>query len=196
MHRGDTLARSELDKPQARSAAWSWIKRGVGAAFLLLVAVMIVRYARSVNWDEVWASVRALPLSVIAQAAALAALSYLLYSCFDLFGRRYTGHGVSAARTMQIAFISYAFNLNMGSTVGGVGMRLRLYSHHDVGAVLDDIAAEREGLRRFGVSKGVAEAARIVGAVAAVEPRQRDFLGRRRQREKGAERQPECGFHR
>jgi uncharacterized membrane protein YbhN (UPF0104 family) len=127
MHRGDTLARSELDKPQARSSAWSWIKRGVGAAFLLLVAVMIVRYARSVNWDEVWASVRALPLSVIAQAAALAALSYLLYSCFDLFGRRYTGHGVSAARTMQIAFISFAFNLNMGSTVGGVGMRLRLY---------------------------------------------------------------------
>lgn len=125
MNRSDSLAQSDL--PPARASTWAWVKRGVGLAFLLLVVVMIVRYARNVDWDEVWASVRALPLTVIAQAAVFAAASHMLYSCFDLFGRRYTGHGVPAHRTMQIAFISYAFNLNMGSTVGGIGMRLRLY---------------------------------------------------------------------
>jgi uncharacterized membrane protein YbhN (UPF0104 family) len=134
MNRSDTLTRRELDKPASRSSTWAWIKRGVGLAFLLLVVVMIVRYARNVDWDDVWASVRALPLPVIAQAAALAALSQVLYSCFDLFGRRYTGHTVPAHRTMQIAFISYAFNLNMGSTVGGIGMRLRLYCALGLGA--------------------------------------------------------------
>ena len=95
MNRSDSLAQSDL--PPARASTWAWVKRGVGLAFLLLVVVMIVRYARNVDWDEVWASVRALPLTVIAQAAAFAVASHVLYSCFDLFGRRYTGHGVPAA---------------------------------------------------------------------------------------------------
>lgn len=115
-----------------RHTAWHWAKRGIGIAFLLVVVVLIVRYARNVDWDDVWRSVRALPGRVLLQAAALAAVSHLLYSCFDLFGRRYTGHDIRPRTVMKITFISYAFNLNMGSAVGGVGMRLRLYSHHGV----------------------------------------------------------------
>ncbi|RZI93106.1 MAG: UPF0104 family protein, partial [Rubrivivax sp.] len=129
MNGSDSLPRSQFFRHQA----WSWIKRGIGAVFLALVVVMIVRYARTVDWDEVWASVRALPASVLLQAAAFTALSYLLYSCIDLFGRWYTGHEVPPRRVMQIAFTSYAFNLNMGSMVGGIGMRLRLYLALGVG---------------------------------------------------------------
>jgi glycosyltransferase 2 family protein len=33
---------------------------------------------------------------------------------------------------MQVSFISYAFNLNLGSLVGGIGLRYRLYGNHDV----------------------------------------------------------------
>jgi uncharacterized membrane protein YbhN (UPF0104 family) len=134
MSASDSLPRSQLFRHQA----WGWIKRGVGAVFLAVVVVMIVRYARNVDWDEVWKSVRALPAGVLVQAAALAALSYLLYSCIDLFGRWYTGHGVPRPRVMQIAFTSYAFNLNMGSMVGGIGMRLRLYCA--LGVAAGDVA--------------------------------------------------------
>src|SRR5690606_33153529 len=69
-----------------------------------------------------------LPRGVLWQAAALCAASHVLYSCFDLVGRRYTGHGLPVARVMQVNFISYAFNLNFGSLIGGVAFRYRLYS--------------------------------------------------------------------
>lgn len=111
---------------------WHWARRGIGLAFLLLVVALIVRYARNVDWDDVWRSVQALPARVIAEAALLTAASHVLYSCYDLFGRRYTGHAIATPSVMRIAAISYAFNLNMGSIVGGIGMRLRLYSHHGV----------------------------------------------------------------
>lgn len=126
-----SLPRNAAPRKRARPgrhATWTWIKRSVGIAFLAFVAVLIVRYARNVDWDEVGASVRALPASTVLIAIGLAALSHLFYSCFDLIGRRYTGHRLPAPQVLRVASISYAFNLNMGSTIGGVGMRLRLYS--------------------------------------------------------------------
>lgn len=109
-------------------AWWPWAKRIVGLLFMLLVITLLVRYAQRVDWDDVMESLRALPRSTLLLAAALAATSHLLYSTFDLIGRRYTGHQLPVPQVMQVNFISYAFNLNMGSAVGGVGFRYRLYS--------------------------------------------------------------------
>lgn len=106
---------------------WPWLKRALGIGFLLLVAVLLARYARNIDWGEVKESVLALPRSTLLLAAALAAASHLLYSCFDLVGRRYTSHRLPVPKVMQVNFISYAFNLNMGSLVGGVAFRYRLY---------------------------------------------------------------------
>ena len=39
-----------------------------------------------------------------------------------------TGHRLPEPTVMAITFVSYAFNLNMGTIVGAVGMRVRLYS--------------------------------------------------------------------
>lgn len=107
---------------------WPWLKRALTFAFFALVAVLLVKYARGVDWGEVKRSVLELPRSVLLQAAGLCAASHLLYSCFDLLGRRYTGHEVPVPRVMQVTFTSYAFNLNFGSLVGGVAFRYRLYS--------------------------------------------------------------------
>ncbi|HSW16272.1 MAG TPA: lysylphosphatidylglycerol synthase domain-containing protein [Ramlibacter sp.] len=107
---------------------WVWCKRILTAAFFVVVAVFIVRYARNVDWREVWQSVREKPPEVLLLAAALSALTHLVYSCMDLLGRRYTGHAISKRKVMRVNFVSYAFNLNLGSLVGAVGMRLRLYS--------------------------------------------------------------------
>jgi uncharacterized membrane protein YbhN (UPF0104 family) len=107
---------------------WPWVKRGVTLLFFAVVAYYTVRYARTVDWDEVWSSIVNTPRSVLLGAAALAAGSHLLYMCFDLLGRRYTGHGLSVGRVMRVNFISYAFNLNMGSLVGGVAFRYRMYT--------------------------------------------------------------------
>lgn len=111
-----------------RERAWPWLRRGLALAFLVLVGFMLFEYGRQVAWGDVWRSLRQLPASALAGAVGLAAASHLLYSCFDLLGRRYSGHTLSTPVVMEVNFISYAFNLSIGSLIGGVGFRYRLYS--------------------------------------------------------------------
>lgn len=113
---------------------WPWTKRLLTLAFFALVAYLLYTQARSVEWDEVMATLRRRPPQGLLIAAALAAGSYALYSCFDLLGRHTTGHRLSTRQVMLINFISYAFNLNMGALVGGVAFRYRLYSRFGLDA--------------------------------------------------------------
>ena len=107
---------------------WPWLKRGATTVFFGLVAWLLITQARTIDWQEVLTSLQAYPLSVAGIAVLLAAASFLLYSCFDLLGRRYTGHTLSTPTVMTVTFVSYVFNLNLGSLVGGVAFRYRLYS--------------------------------------------------------------------
>lgn len=109
-------------------AWWPWFKRGLTLLFFAAVALLLVRYARTLDWRDVFDSVRALPAPALLLAVGLAAASHLLYSCFDLLGRHYTGHALRTRTVMAVNFVSYAFNLCLGSLVGGVGFRYRLYS--------------------------------------------------------------------
>jgi uncharacterized membrane protein YbhN (UPF0104 family) len=108
--------------------AWRWTVRVLSFAFFAAVIWLLVQYTRHIKWDEVLESIQETPLPVLVQALILAAASHLLYSCFDLIGRRYTGHTLPTPTVMAVNFVSYAFNLCIGSIVGGVGFRYRLYS--------------------------------------------------------------------
>jgi glycosyltransferase 2 family protein len=134
-----SLPRNALAKPRPRRAAkghdrhghhpwWPWIRRALSFLFFTAVAVLVVRYARNIDWSDVLDSVRNLPGPALLVAVVLAATSHLLYSSFDLFGRRYTGHELPTGTVMGVTFVSYAFNLCIGALVGGVGFRYRLYS--------------------------------------------------------------------
>ena len=61
-------------------------------------------------------------------AGVLAACSYALYSTYDLLGPSHDRPCAAGGTVMGVTFISYAFNLNLGSLVGGVAFRYRLYS--------------------------------------------------------------------
>jgi uncharacterized membrane protein YbhN (UPF0104 family) len=115
----------------ARGPARPWqvaAKRALTIAFLALVLGLVASQARSVDWASVRASLLAYPASTLLAAAALAAASFCLYCSYDLIGRHQTRHRLPARRVAAIAFTSYAFNLNLGSLVGGVAFRYRLYS--------------------------------------------------------------------
>ncbi|MGZ5179415.1 MAG: lysylphosphatidylglycerol synthase domain-containing protein [Ramlibacter sp.] len=107
---------------------WPWLKRGLSVLFFLAVVVLLAEYARHIDWGDVLQSLQALPAPALLAAIGLAAASHLLYSCFDLIGRRYTGHTLRTPIVMVVTFVSYTFNLCIGSVVGGVGFRYRLYS--------------------------------------------------------------------
>ena len=102
--------------------------RALSFAFFAAVIWLVVRYASHLKWDEVLDAIQETPLPVLTEALLLAAASHLLYSCFDLIGRRYTGHTLATPTVLIVTFVSYAFNLCIGSIVGGVGFRYRLYS--------------------------------------------------------------------
>ncbi|WP_413761942.1 lysylphosphatidylglycerol synthase domain-containing protein [Variovorax sp. Varisp41] len=108
--------------------AWPWAKRTLVWGFFGLVAWLLVNQARSIDWHEVGDAIAALPLPTLLGAGLLAACSFALYSTYDLLGRHLTGHPLRAGTVMGVTFISYAFNLNLGSLVGGVAFRYRLYS--------------------------------------------------------------------
>lgn len=117
---------------------WPWAKRGAVVVFLAFVAALIARQSRTIDWSEVLDAVRDLPWRVLLAATGVAACSHLLYSCYDLVGRHLTRHKLATPTVMGVTFISYAFNLNLGSMVGGIGFRFRLYSR--LGLKLDDIS--------------------------------------------------------
>lgn len=108
--------------------AWGWFKRVAPWGLAALVLTLVAGQARTVDWPAVWQALQSLSAARLAAAAILAMLSYGLYAAFDLIGRRLTGHPLSAMRTLGTAAISYAFNLNFGAWVGGLALRLRLYS--------------------------------------------------------------------
>jgi uncharacterized membrane protein YbhN (UPF0104 family) len=99
----------------------------VGLVFFLLVAWLVADYVKVIDWAGVRRALSGYSPSTLAAAAGLAALSHLTYASYDLLGRAYAGHDLAARRVLTVGFISYAFNLNLGSLVGGVGFRLRLY---------------------------------------------------------------------
>lgn len=107
---------------------WPHAKRGLTFVFFALVAWLLIEQARGIEWAEVGEALGRLPHAVLLTAAALAALSFAVYTTFDLIGRRYTRHTLSTPCVMLVAFISYAFNLNLGSLVGGIAFRYRLYA--------------------------------------------------------------------
>lgn len=109
------------------------LRRVLIAALLLGVAWLLWRYARLIEWREVVAAIAGYPPSRLALAAVTSLLAYALYCSFDVVARAYTGHRLSLRRVVSIAFVCYAFILNLGGLVGGFGFRYRLYSHAGLG---------------------------------------------------------------
>ena len=103
-------------------------------AFFVLVAVLLVRQARIIEWATVAQTLRADRPATLALAAAVGACSYAAYAGYELIARRYSAHRLPAPLTAAVGVISYSFNLNLGVWVGGIGFRYRLYSQLGVDA--------------------------------------------------------------
>ncbi len=112
---------------------WPWVRRSLTAAFFAGVGWLLFVNAREIEWGEVLAAMQQLPADVVGVAIGLGLLSYAIFCSFDLLGRHYTGHMLRAPTVVLVNFISYAFNLNLGSLIGGVAFRYRLYSRLGLG---------------------------------------------------------------
>lgn len=126
------LRADPIDVPEgpARTPARQWLSRAFGALLLAAVAWFIVDRAREVQWDAVWQALKGYPIPTLLIALVLATASHALYASYDLLARRCSPRHriVSKTKVFAVGLVSYAFNLNLGTLVGGLGFRWRLYS--------------------------------------------------------------------
>lgn len=109
------------------------LKRLAVTGFAILVLSMLTIAVLKVDWPAVLTALKALPGRALYWAAAFSFLTYCVYSSFDLLGRRYTSHHLAWWRSALVGFISYAFTMSLGSTIGGIGLRARLYIKQGLG---------------------------------------------------------------
>ncbi|MDM4768687.1 lysylphosphatidylglycerol synthase domain-containing protein [Solimonas sp. SE-A11] len=108
--------------------------RLIAVAFFAGVVILLADRARSIDWAAVGMALRSYQAPMLLQAVLLMMLGHLVFSAYDLIGRRYAGHHLPTRRVLAIAGVSYAFNLNLGAILGGMGFRYRLYSRQGLGS--------------------------------------------------------------
>ncbi|NDL61541.1 lysylphosphatidylglycerol synthase domain-containing protein [Acerihabitans arboris] len=111
-----------------RHRARSMAKKVFTGLFFIGVAVLLVIYARKVDWGDVAHAITGYRRNAMLMVVGLVIFSYLLYGIYDLIGRAYCGHKLAKKQVLLVSFICYAFTLTLSAWVGGIGMRYRLYS--------------------------------------------------------------------
>lgn len=109
------------------SVARRWFWRLATPAFVAGALWLVARQLRAVDADAVGLALAGIPPGALLLALLLTGLSYLLYGGYELIARAYVKHRLPRRQVAAIAFVSYAFNLNLSAWIGGIGFRFRLY---------------------------------------------------------------------
>lgn len=107
---------------------WHRARQLLTLGFFILVPVLLYTLLKNLDWQEVRHALSAYRWQTLALAGLVSACSFALFSSFDLIGRRYTGHHLPARQVLPLAFVCYAFNLNLSAWVGAIALRYRLYT--------------------------------------------------------------------
>ncbi len=111
---------------------WPWLKpwlgRGLGLLLVIAIGVVLARQVGRIDGAAVGQALADMSPRLLLAAAAMALISHVLYGCLDILGRRYTAHQLPVGKVLLIGTTSYAFNLSLGSVLGGMACRARLYT--------------------------------------------------------------------
>jgi uncharacterized membrane protein YbhN (UPF0104 family)/endonuclease/exonuclease/phosphatase family metal-dependent hydrolase len=114
-------------------------RAAVTLAFFAVVVWLVGSELRTLDPHEILRALRRLSGWQLAAAFALTAVGYVIVACYDRLSARYAGVRLPTAVGLSIAFVSYAFNFNVGAMVGALAFRYRLYSR--IGVDVKRIAA-------------------------------------------------------
>lgn len=113
---------------------WPLIKKILTYLFFLLVTGLLISLARSVDWQEVYSTLRNYRAETLWMAGAATLASFVVYSFYDVLGKGYAQHHLPVRQILPVTFVCYAFNLNLSAWVGGIALRYRLYSRFGLSA--------------------------------------------------------------
>lgn len=106
----------------------TWAARILTGFFFILVPTLLFLLVKNLEWQEVKESLTSFRLTTLLIAFAIALTSYCVFASYDLLARHYTQHKIKAVKILPVAFVCYAFNLNLSAWVGSFAIRFRLYS--------------------------------------------------------------------
>lgn len=134
-HSGSSAAtESPSSKTRVPNKKWQWAKRILTIAFFILVPVLLLMLVKNIEWAEVEQALRSYSANTLLTGAGIALFSYVVFASYDLVGKKYTGHSLPTRQVLPLAFVCYAFTLNLTAWVGGIALRFRLYSRLGVDA--------------------------------------------------------------
>lgn len=100
-------------------------------AATIIIAAIIFSTLRTrlkgLEFEEIVHSLDAIPAATISTAVVLTIASYLWLAVYEHIGLQYIHKYFALRRILFASFLSYTFNFNLGSIIGGIGMRFRLY---------------------------------------------------------------------
>ncbi|HEY6530206.1 MAG TPA: YbhN family protein [Cellvibrionaceae bacterium] len=117
-----------FSRKRKKDSKLALVKRAITILFFFGVPILLFVLIKNVDWTDVVKSLHGLKPEKLALGLIICVISYAVVSTYDLLGRKYTKHSLPARQVLPIAFVCYAFNLNLGSWVGGIALRFRLYS--------------------------------------------------------------------
>ncbi len=130
-----TNASNKSSKPSTKqSQKWIWGKRILTAFFFIMVPVLLYIVLKNIEWQEVKQALQAYQAKTLLLGCAIAMLSFLVFSSYDLLALHYLKHPIQARKIIPLAFVGCVFSLNL-AWIGGVATRLRLYTRLGVDAV-------------------------------------------------------------
>jgi uncharacterized membrane protein YbhN (UPF0104 family) len=101
--------------------------------FLAIVGYLLYESLSQVKWSEVGGATKKVTVSAVLISFGLAILNYFILTSYDYLGFRYLEiRKMNYLKVLPSAFISYAFNLNLGALIGGLGFRYRIYTNWGV----------------------------------------------------------------
>jgi uncharacterized membrane protein YbhN (UPF0104 family) len=119
---------AQHSSPDSKPKKWVWAKRLLTLFFFIVIPSLLFTVLKKIEWDEVKDAFYSYEIMTLLLAALIALGSYCVFASYDLIGKKYTDHPLSAWKVVPLGFVCYAFNLNLSTWVGGIAMRLRLYT--------------------------------------------------------------------
>jgi uncharacterized membrane protein YbhN (UPF0104 family) len=117
-----------------QSNRFHWVKPVIGVAAVLLAGFLLYRTLSRFTWDEIVASMSAIPAYRIALAALCAAASYLTLTGFDWLALHYVGRRLPYRYVALASFVSLSVGHNIGfAALSSGAIRYRFYSRWGVG---------------------------------------------------------------
>ena len=112
--------------------AWRFLEPAIRPGLMLLVffaSLWLLHHEfKSMRYEDVVASFRAISGKSIAAAIAFTAANFVVMIGYDWLGVRLVEHRVSSKQVVLASLLSYAFSNTLGVFLGGAPVRARLYS--------------------------------------------------------------------